>query len=340
MSYIRAPKWLLSLLVVVGLALHAAAAWSDEPVKISVGWITTPGQLTPILFAKPGLAKHMGVSYRWEPAHFDSSPPEITALASGQIEIASMGFSTLSYAVLNAGLKDMRIVADEVRDGANGYYSLNFMVLKDSGINKVEDLKGKVLATIGIGSGADIGMSAMLVRHGLRPRIDYTLVEVPFPNMNSVLLERKADLVTTTNPFVLDPKLQAAARSLFTLRDGMGVSELSFWAARADFIAQHRAAVVDLLEDYVRAVRWYTDPANHKEAIDYASSFTKIPPERFDAWAFTKLDNYRDPNGLPDIDVLKNNIKTQRDLGLLKENLDVDQYVDLSLVKEAVQRLK
>jgi hypothetical protein len=80
--------------------------------------------------------------------------------------------------------------------------------------------------------------------------------------------------------------------------------------------------------------------ANHAEAVAILAKFTKQPPERLDSWLFTKKDDYRDPNGLPDLDVLQKNIRSQKDLGFIKSDLDVPKYADLTLVKEAVQRIK
>jgi hypothetical protein len=57
----------------------------------------------------------------------------------------------------------------------------------------------------------------------------------------------------------IDPELQVGMRVLFHARDSMGVTALSFWVMRADFIAANRAAVIDLLEDYMRATRWFLD---------------------------------------------------------------------------------
>ena len=48
---------------------------------------------------------------------------------------------------------------------------------KDSGINKVEDLKGKVVGTNAGGSAIDVAMRAMLKKHGLEANRDYTMLE-------------------------------------------------------------------------------------------------------------------------------------------------------------------
>ena len=165
-----------------------------------------------------------------------------------------------------------------MQDGYGPGFSLQFMVRKDSGINSVADLKGKVLATIGIGTGAHTGMLATLQKFGLQDKRDYTLIETPFPTMKGMLKDKKADLVSVTTGFAADPELDGMARTLFTQKDGMGPSALSFWAGRSGFIAKNRAAVVDLLEDNVRSTRWYKNPANRQEAVEIVAKAIKQPP--------------------------------------------------------------
>src|SRR5262249_44809045 len=111
------------------------------------------------------------------------------------------------------------------------------------------------------------------------------------------------------------------------------------WTARKSFTDKNRAAMVDFMEDTLRIVRWYLDPANHKEATEIAARVTKQPAERF-GWLFTKQDSYRDPNMLPDLDALQKNVDMTRDLGFVKSNLDVKKHADLSIVEEAAKRLK
>jgi NitT/TauT family transport system substrate-binding protein len=326
---------LLSLLLAAALALPAQA----DPVRIRIGWVVAPPSLAPILFAHPGIAKHLGQSYTFEPQFIPASPQHITALAAGELEIAALNFASFPLAIENAGLTDLRIIADELEDGYDGYYSAQYLVRNDSGIKTVEDLKGKVLAVNGLGTGVDLALRTELLKHNLHFPGDYNLVEVPFPNMKGVLMDKKVDLMTGALPFVLDPELVANAHTLFTMKDALGGAELSFWTMRQSFIDQHRAAVVDLLEDTVRAYRWYYDPANHQEAVDIVAKFMKRPPGSFD-WAFTKKDNYRNVDGIVNLDELQHNIDAVHKLGFIKAPLDVKKYAELDLVKEAAQRIK
>lgn len=320
------------------LVLGAMSAHAD-PLKIRMGWVAAPASLIPILFPDPSIARHNGVTYTVEATHFQGSPLQITALQSGQIDIAALGFSSFSIAVENAGMKDLKIVADEIQWGVEGYGTADFAVLKDGPIKKVEDLKGKVLVTNGIGGGLDMIMKAEMLKHGMIDKRDFSVIEVNFPNMKSILEEHKADLIPSVLPFSRDPAQAAISRTLFTTSDAMGHVALSFWVAHQDFLDKNKAAMTDLLEDYVRSIHWYLDPKNHDAAVKYVSDFTKVPVAVMQDWLFTKVDNYRDPNGLTDIDAVSRNIHTQRELGLIKADLDAHQYDRLDLIKEAAKRV-
>jgi NitT/TauT family transport system substrate-binding protein len=333
----KLEKLIAAIALVLALGPSLAHA---EPVKIRAGWINVPASLIPILFVKPGIARHEGITYTWEPIYFSASGKQIQAIATGELDIAPLGFSTVSIAVQNAGLSDLRIVADETRDGVEGYNTVEYRVLRDGPVKTVADLKGKVVATNGIGAGVDIGMRAFLAKNGLLDKRDYTVIEAPFPTMAAILADHKADLVTATSPFKYRPDFEKIGRTLFTLRDALGPSELSFWTMRAGFLKEHRAAVVDLLEDYIRVLHWYNDPANHAEAVDIVAKFTKQPRDVLDGWAFTHRDYYRDLTAQPDMTALQNNIDVQVKLGFIKSEFDVNTYADLSLVKEADARVK
>ena len=329
------PFVLVPILALILALIQPAAA---QPVKIRIGWITAPASLVPMLFLKPGIAKYNGKSYTFEPTHFGSSTLQITAISQGEIDIASFGYTSFPLAIQNGGLTDLRIIADEIQDGAPGYYSTPYFVRKDSGIEKIEDMKGKIAATNGLGSGVDIAMRSALNKHGLQVTRDYTMIEAPFPAHKAILKEKKADLVVGVLPFSYDPELNEFARPLFNTQSGIGSIALSFWAARKGFVDKNRAALVDLMEDYGAVLRWYYDPANHKEAVALTAGFLKRPPAAFESWLFTNKDFHRDPDGKPDLKVVQSSIDKVRELGFIKETLDVSKFADLTIVDEAAKR--
>jgi NitT/TauT family transport system substrate-binding protein len=327
------------MVAALAVATLACASAHAEPTKIRMAWVVTPPSLIPIMFKKEGVAKHLGKSYVVEDTHIGASSKQITAIAADQIDIAALNYSSFPLAVLNGGLNELRILADEIQDGKPGYYSATFWVRKDSGINRVEDLKGKTLAINGRGTGVEMAMNIVLQKHGLTQG-DVQVVEVPFSNQAATLADKKVDLAEPPVAFTNNPKYQAMAKPLFRASDAFGISTLSFWVARRDYIAMHRAVLVDLLEDYIRAIRWYTDPKNNTEAIAIASAYTKVPAERYEGWAFGKGDFYRDPNGLVDLAALQSNMEAAAKLKVIPKALDAKKFADLSLVREAAARIK
>ncbi|HVA11944.1 MAG TPA: ABC transporter substrate-binding protein [Stellaceae bacterium] len=331
-------------LVLASLAASAVLAQAPRvraaaPVTIRAGWVVIPADLLPMLPQTPQLTRHMGKSYNLEPQHFAGTTPMITALASGVIDTGSLAFSSLPFAIENAKLDDLRIIADSFQDGVPGYQTNTFRVLKDSPIHKVEDLKGKVLATNTEGSAVDIAMRAMLVKHGLDPIKDVSIVEAPFPALRAMLQEGKVALVPAVLPFSMDPALQSISRSLFTQKEAIGQTQMIVHTARDSFLHEHRAAMTDMLEDMLRVLAYFTDPANHAKTVAIVAQITKQPASRFESWVFTHKDYYHSPDGLPNLQALQANIDTQQRLGFLKAAIDVKKYSDLSLVEAAAKRL-
>ena len=115
----------------------------------------------------------------------------ITAFANGELELASLAYSTIGIAISNAGIIDLRIVSDEFRDGMPDHFSTQLFVRKNSGINRIADLKGKVLATNQVGAGVDIAMKAGLRKHGLIDKRDYTVLGAA-PTMPQILRRQES----------------------------------------------------------------------------------------------------------------------------------------------------
>ena len=175
----RATKIALATISAIILASTAQA----EPLKIRGSWVAPVANWASIWLEKKDLAVHFGQSYVFESARYAGTPPMITAMANNELEIGDLAYSTLPIAIENAGMDDMRVVADEFQDGASGYRADDFQVLDDGPIQKIEDLKGKVVATNAAGSGVDVALRAMLRKHGLEaePRLHRGRGAVPRP---------------------------------------------------------------------------------------------------------------------------------------------------------------
>jgi len=324
-----------ALTALIGWSLAAGAG---EPLNIRHGWVVLTSTTSPMVFQKPDILEHYGKTYTVEPIHFGGTSTEITALATGDLDIATLAYSSIAAAIQNAQLNDLRVIADGFQDGAKDYNSIRYNVRNDSAIHKIEDLKGKILGINVIGTAVDIGGRAVLANHGLVANRDYTIIEAPFPAIGAMLLQGKADIVSMVTPFLYAPEVQQGTRTLFTMKDGMGTSQMIVLVARAGWLKTHQAALDDFFADLVRGTHWMLDPKNRDAAIKFAAGIAKQPESLFTPFYLTKEDQYRDPDAIPDIVALQRNIDTQVKFGFLKSTIDVAEYSDLSFIKRAAQK--
>jgi NitT/TauT family transport system substrate-binding protein len=324
----------------IAAATFVSGALAQTPVKARHAWIVPGSNIASVLWLKQGVARHAGKSYAPEAIRYQGTPPMITALAVNEIDVGLLNFSSIGIGIQNAGMEDLRIFAGEFQDGVPGKYSNRYFVRKDSGITKVADLKGKVIAINAAGAAIDIAMRAMLKKSGLEANRDYTVVEAQFGAMKGLLKDKKADLVATGLPFSEDPELHEFANVLFTQGDGVGPTELGFWVARDSWLKQNKAAVVDMLEDSLLLTRWWLDPKNHDEAVKIVSDFSKIPAPALTSWLFTEKDYFRDLSLEPNVKGTQAALDYMVDLGFLKSKIDISKYVDLSYLNEARARVK
>jgi sulfonate transport system substrate-binding protein len=323
------------------LALSFSAPAQADRLKIRIGYQASPEKLIALKLGRTDIAPHVGKSYDVDFVLFKASSLEVTALATGDIDLATLGYSSLGIALDGAKMEDLRLVADGYRDGVANAYSNDFMVLKDGPIHAVDDLKGKVLASNGAGSVVDIAMRYMMKKHGFEDKRDYSLIEASLPNMFPMLLQGKADLVTMNAIYAHNPKTAESARTLFKERDALGVTEFAFYCARTGFLERNRAALGDFFEDMVRATRWMLAPENRAEATRMLAEITKQSPDVLAAYYLLPgKDVYRDPDARPDTEALQHNLDAMQELGFTHSHIDVAKYTDLSFIDAAVARMK
>lgn len=333
-------KWIgYSLIFSALLALMVSGgAASAAPVKIRVGWVVVPAQLPPIVFMKKDLIKHEGKSYTVEFIRFRGSSLQVTALAAGEVDVAALAFSSFAAAIQTAKLP-ITAIADVFQDGP--WYSTIYAVKADSPIRSIKDLRGKVVGVNAFGGAVDVAARAMLLQNGLTPGKDVSMIEGRFGAQESLLRSGKVDVGSFVAPFWARAQKKGGLRPLFRQRDSMGTTQMIFHVARTDFIAKNKAALIDFYEDYIRAMRWFMDPKNRKEALEYVAKFTKRPAGLYAPWAMKETTGYyHDLNARLNLEALQKNMDQLYSLKLIKSRFVVKEHVDESIVKGAAGRLK
>ena len=121
--------------------------------------------------------------------------PEIAAAyQSGELQIGEMGSPPAINAI--AAHKKFTIIASGCRQRAHLYLGVR------KGIATFEDLKGKRLGLLGIGSCPDWIARKMLMKHGLEPDKDVTFVPLldQFPRIIEIMEEGRIDACLASEP--------------------------------------------------------------------------------------------------------------------------------------------
>jgi sulfonate transport system substrate-binding protein len=331
----RLRYWLAALLVL------AAGAARAEPLPIRIGWAQAPSQLTALVAVlmqrHPDMFAALGKSYAIEPVRFQGSTPQIQGLASGELELASLGPAGFALAILNAHL-DLRIVADVMQDGVAGYFATYWAVRKDGPVRTFADMRSHRAAVNSFGATTDVSLRNALRKHGVVDN-DYVVIEANFANMLPLMENDKVDLVPVMPQFSHDFEATGRYRPLFNITDVAGPSQVGMWVMRADVIAAHRAAIVDFMADDMRAVRWFLDAKNREEALAIAISVTKESRAALD-YAFTQHDLYHSPDLKPNLQAVQRDIDSTLAMKLLPSRVVVEpKYADLTLIADAKRKL-
>ncbi len=150
------------------------------------------------------------------------------------------------------------------------------VVKKDSPVQKLADLKGKILAVNTRGSLEDVLVRArVLTSQGLAEK-DVTFVEIPFPQMAAMLKADKVDAIAAYEPYVTSAKKNLEVRVLSDMTEfhpasGLPVGLVAF---HKDFVAAQPDAVKRFLKGYLEAVQWINDHPD--EALTIASEQFKL----------------------------------------------------------------
>ena len=330
-------------LKVLGLALAGAMALTGtvnaEAPKVRIGYDVVPIHLAPLIFGLDNeVLPNKGTKYEPDLIRFRGSSLQLQALAAGELDIAVLAFSTLAAGIVNAR-QDIVAIADVAQDGPG--FSSVYGVLEDSEIQSVDDLSGKTLSINRAGGAVDMAARVMITKAGLTPGADVNILEAGFGSQEAMLREGKTDVAVFIAPFWSRAQKTGGIRPLFYQRDGLGDTQFLLYAAKKDFIAENREVLVDVMEDYIRGIRWLTDEANRDAALDMIAAWNKNDRSNYEAWSLIPSEDYRhDANGKVNVDALQSNINTLHDLGLLRQTLDVKDIVDHSLVEEAAARIE
>src|SRR3982751_1192647 len=279
-------NFVLATACVAAFAL-TGSAYGQEKVKIRIG---THISISAHLFMqkKPELLKNYGKTYEVEWVRFAGSGDAMPALVAGKLDACLATPFPMANAI-NQSRVPVTIVHQLLSFGFDGYYDDYTVVRADSGINKVADLKGKVIGVNAIGGTVEQGVRIIAKKNGLNPDKDLTIVEARPPFLATMVRDNKVQAASLFQPFFEEAIAKGDLKVLYKTSDIYGgPTDYVFMAFEDKFLKANPKAVRDYVEDYLIAVNWSLD--NRAEAVRIYAEQWKLPVPVVDSYLLTKKD--------------------------------------------------
>jgi NitT/TauT family transport system substrate-binding protein len=195
-------RWLLTAILALGLT---APAYADDELK--VGYVRVMDDAQAMLAYETGLYKKYGLDTKL--VEFSSGTDLIKGIVGGQLDIGVLGFSN-AFTWVSRGA-DLKIVSG----AQQGYHSL--VVRNDSGINKVEDLKGHSLASQKQGSTADIVLKGVVLANAGLQADDLNIMGVAPAVAVQSLVGGRVDAAFLFEPYDRIAQLVAPVKQIYQI---------------------------------------------------------------------------------------------------------------------------
>jgi NitT/TauT family transport system substrate-binding protein len=261
----------------------------------------------------------------FEPVRFGGWPELKEAFISGYTD-ATFLLAPLAMKLVEDGVP-VKIVYLGHRDGTA------LMVHKDSGIFRIEDMRGKRIAVPNRYSNQRFLIYKVLRERGMKLE-DLDIVEMPPPDMAAALYARAVDGITSGEPFMGQTELDGYGRVLYLTKDVWPEFISCVLAVREDVIRNDRARIQALVDGIAKSGIWLDQHMNNRMQAaqfvsrDYYNQNPRLlefvlskPPDRV---KYTNLNVRRkDFEEIQQIGI---------ESGILLKKLDFLEYADPSFV--------
>lgn len=299
----------------------------DQPVTIRMGWGIPAEEVKYVMMERPEIAPNLGTWYEIKWQQFAGTALGVQGLAAGTLDCATVG--GLSSANGFEQGADFVLTGEIIEEATPPQeFSTTWLALADSGIESVEDLKGKRVATSAIGGSTDYLQDIYIEEQaGLKPGQDYEKIEIPFSQQQEALLAGRIDVGIYPQPFWGAVTAEAETTALFRVTDVINPFVQLLNGCRRDFIEENPDVMRKFVEDWGTVTNWVRDPANRDAVIDVTSEVMQIPREVLETYLLTDQDYLRPENGAIDLEALQEEWDFFREAGGISEDLKVEDFI-------------
>jgi len=215
-----------------------------------------------------------------------AGPTGIQAVSGGSAEAALSSF----MAIINARAAGLPILAvSDIQSSIEGKQGLEeFFVRNDSGINSIQDLKGKKIAINLIKSSFHYTVLMALEQAGIK-ETDVDFVLLPFDQQEFALENKRVDMIGLMQPYILHAKENSEYKVLFTALDVFGGKQFCVHLVNSIWAENNPKAVTAFVSGITDSIDWIE--ANQEEAKKIISKYTAVDVKYIN-------DYYFQPDGM------------------------------------------
>jgi len=331
------------IMISAGLVLAATSMPSLAADTVKLGMIGSVGD-APIYYAlDKGYFADVGINLQLEP--MGSLAKQIAPLSTGELDAGCGAISAGLYNAVNRAIP-MKVVADKGRN-APGYGYNSIIVRKDlvdsGAVKTLADLKGRTIATIGVGSTDMSILNEAMKTVGLSYD-DIKQTSLTLPNHLIALENKGIEATLTPEPvatMILDKgigvRLATVDRFYPDQQQTVIVFSNKFMKDRPDVAERFMVA-------YLRGVRAYMDTLKDgliagKGADDVIASIMNHTGPKDAALLKRIFPVVIDPNGEVNLASMKKDWEFLKSKGLIDKTTTPEDIVDMSYVQAAVKKL-
>lgn len=295
-----------------GVDLTAAP---DEPVQIRLGHGFAAEEQVWLMEANPDITEHQGTWYTLEMTAFRGNEERFVAYQAGELDAATATSVTLARAVAR-GI-DLRAVVTATTESDEATFRTTFSALEDSGITSIEDLEGRTIGIVDIGSATEFWARSAVAQAGLDHNTDAEYVVLPFPAQEEAVRTGQIDVGVFVEPFYTMAQQEGGLVDVFDALTGPGFDqELIFVTFGVDFLEENPEAVCAYVEDFRAATTWYNDNLDEAREVLVDAGYVQTPLEVYVASG----DWLHPEGGVIDLDAVDRVIDAMIEFGVMREN--------------------
>lgn len=277
------------------------------------------------------VADNAGDVYDLQVENIGSTPDHVTAVASGDVQIAMSTVGSLPSAIIEDAVEGgVTAVAADYVDGHPDHYAIGTWTAEDSDIESAADLEGRTVGVNAEGTGVHAIVVRELHNHGLTED-DVDWAEFPFPGIQTAIDEDNIDAGIVPSTFAGVMRMDGGYRMIFDSHDAFGQSyPFTYLFVGNDYLEENEELVEAYLEDYAALVDYILDPDNRDDVIDLLVEEFDAPHDVYDHVFYTENDYYHPNPPELDVDGLQTAVDDLADMGFIAEQVDMSPHVDNS----------